>query len=137
MDFDISSLDFSLDDDMDAGADMGGNGAQHAQQQEAFDNIDALDMSNASEEDNSLDFDMGGGEESDTGGDILNFDGFDLESTVDSSGPIDLVGSDGSEIAMGGEAADEPMELSLDDDALTLEEVEDFDESPVGFCGPW
>ena len=29
---------------------------------------------------------------------------------------------------MGG-GADEPMELSLDDDALTLEEVEDFDDA--------
>jgi len=71
-----------------------------------------------------------GGSSADSGLDALNFDDLDLEQTTDTSAPIDLVDNDSNDLDFSFDDDDqEPMELSLDGDALTLEEVEDFGDS--------
>lgn len=119
LDFDIGSLDFSLEDNTvtsDTSSRGRGFGAKNSP------------SASKGRNDSSLDFDMG----DDNDGDILNFDSFDLETTNSRSGPINLVG-DSQEVALGGSRRNraveqEPLELSLDDDALTLEEVGDFED---------
>jgi len=133
LDFDISSLDFSMDESI--AADSGKPAA------------DSL-----IEDDNSLDFDMGTASTDTAEADDLNFDGLDLDIAGEDAAPIDLVEADASddlgldldsfdstsldeldtsldglddELGLGSE----PIELTLDDDALDLEEVSDLDDS--------
>jgi len=137
LDFDIGSLDFNLDDGGDTRVSSPAAKSAPLKASPALDKF-SLDMGNDSgmdafNDDNSLDFDMGGSSNMDSGLDALNFDDLDLEQTNDANGPIDLVDS-GNDLNFSfddDEAAAEPMELSLDGDALTLEEVEDYEGSDL------
>jgi len=127
LDFDIGSLDFNLDDNRSSPS-------KPAARSSGMSDLDSFSlddgdstMASAFSDDHSLDFDMGGGSSHDSGLDGLNFDDLDLEQTSNSA-PIDLVDNDSTELNFSFDDDDqEPMELSLEGDALALEEIEDFD----------
>lgn len=129
LDFDIGSLDFNLDDDTGVAAEATAGAGLDADL-DGF-SLDTAGTSGGVADDGALDFDLGGGASDASGLDSLNFDDLDLEQTSDASAPIDLVDNDNTELnfSFDDEVAEEPMELSLDGDALALEEVEDFGDS--------
>ncbi|MFV2057608.1 MAG: FimV/HubP family polar landmark protein [Thiohalomonadales bacterium] len=147
LEFDISSLDFNLDDTLSTGVEN--VDAELAADADLLDTSlldndlldndlldnDLLNNNSLLDDDNALDFDMGTADSDTADADALDFDGLSLDSLDSSDAPIDLVepeilddmslALDDFEVDVAG--VDEPVELTLDDDALDLEEVSSMD----------